>query len=793
MANKDDEEVVILQSSDDEFDIDTDEITTLDIEGDSTDPIEDELSQPEYQDEAIEEEKKNRLQKIIIIASISLLVVIIIILIVLIFIKLNKKPNNQPQAKQIIEKIQKKQNLSKFTPSKIDNMLKRANILYEKGNKLEALSIYKDIATYNEAISQYNIGVARMKEGDYENALVAFKNAILNKEKRAVSSINGAVCALKMNDKKLYDYYIDLAYTYLPEESNSPLYSYYVGLVNYYKGNYFEALNAFSHPSSKYYKPRQEYLASKIATFLNVPNKSLSFIQSQKEYDDLLALGLLYARIGDYELSQKTLEKAIKNLQNAPKASLALALVNLKLGNFQSSANLLQNQYDKNATFAKETYPIKVSLNKTLFNVHLAQEEYKNSIFFDKSKQYTLLFYFAPYKIFNAKETVGLIRRGGLNVFVDEIDSGLEYLKTSSTIAKINESMSDAIKKAITHHYLQANEQLKKLIDIYPKHSILHYNLALTYAQLGNYTLSYKHFLSSYRLDAKNYLAGIFAVMSGELIGKDNTKLLEEVKLDIDNDKKLKKINFFMTLTHLIQNNQPSMNRWLEEDKNNSPMHLMFDAITAKLVQNDKVYYDKINTLKSILPDDIMCNILYLNAKYQNMDIKEYAKSIQMEFNNKNLDMSAFYYGSSLIKEEYVKMLQISGLLHVKKDELKKRLKTEQDDVVGVMQALAYIDLYTNDFEESYSIYNSLIDEHKQQDTNTVFYAAVASIGANHPQNAIALLELSKLIDSSTLESRYGLGLLYHQIKNFEGAAIQYNKIGNNGFKSKYFSFNITK
>lgn len=788
MAKEEEEEVVILEGSDD-----LDEITDLALEGEESDPIKEELSNPEYQDEIIQEEKNNRRQKLIIIISAVFLVIIITILIILILIKLNKKPPQPEQTTQIIEKIQKKEKTNKFTPSKIDKMLQHANILYEKGNKLEALDIYKDIATYNEAISQYNIGVAQMKEENFQNALVAFKNAILNKEKRTVSAINGAICALRLKDKELFTYYIDLAYTYLPEENNSPLYSYYVGLINFYKGNYEEALSAFSHPSTEHYLARQNYLASKVSSFLDNPYNALNSIQKQKNFQDNLALGLLYARIGDYNLAQKTLNKSIKNFENPNQASLALALVDMKLGNFQNSANLLKSQYDTNKTRTLNTYPIKTLLNRSLFNVNKAQKEYKNTIFYSKKNQYELLFYFAPYKVFNAKQTIGLIRKGGLDVFVDEIGSGLNYLQTSSTIAKINESMSDAIKKALTHHYLQANRDLKKLLKTYSKHSILQYNLALTYAQLGNFTLSYKHFIKSYRLDSKNYLAGIFAAMSGELIGKKRDKLLEDVKRDIDDDKNLKKVNFFMTLTHLIENNQLSMNRWLEKDKSNSPIHLIFDIITSYLVQNNKTYLQKVDTLKKMLPKDIISNIIYFNAKYENTNIKEYAKNIQMEFNNNQLDMSSFYYGSSLVKEQYVKMLQISGLVHVKRDELRRKMKTETNDVVGVMQALAYIDLYTNDFEESYTIYNSLIDDHDQQDTNTVFYGAVASIGANHIENAIALLELSKLIDSNNLESRYGLGLLYHQIKNIEGATIQYNQIGNSGFKSKYFSFNIVK
>ena len=121
----------------------------------------------------------------------------------------------------------------------------------------------------------------------------------------------------------------------------------------------------------------------------------------------------------------------------------------------------------------------------------------------------------------------------------------------------------------------------------------------------------------------------------------------------------------------------------------------------------------------------------------------------------------------------------------------KKRLEIENEDVIGIMHSLAYIDIFTKNFEEAYVIYNQLIDEYKQDDTNTLFLASVASIGANHPENAIALFELSKLTDPSNFESRYALGLLYQEVKNLKAAAIQYGKIGDIGFQSNFFTFKI--
>ena len=105
------------------------------------------------------------------------------------------------------------------------------------------------------------------------------------------------------------------------------------------------------------------------------------------------------------------------------------------------------------------------------------------------------------------------------------------------------------------------------MIDTYPKHSILHYNLALTYAQMAEFSKAYRHFAKSYHLDNNNYLSGAFAIMTGELIKKDIKKLKEDVKQSIANDQKLKDSNLFISLIHLTENNQLSLTRWLEQDK----------------------------------------------------------------------------------------------------------------------------------------------------------------------------------------------------------------------------------
>ena len=104
---------------------------------------------------------------------------------------------------------------------------------------------------------------------------------------------------------------------------------------------------------------------------------------------------------------------------------------------------------------------------------------------------------------------------------------------------------------------------------------------------------------------------------------------------------------------------------------------------------------------------------------------------------------------------------------------------------------MAYALFFNKNFEESYVLYNELIDNAKIRDARTLFLASLASIEANHHANAIALIELSKLKDRKFLESRYALGLLYLEVGNPRGAQIEFANMRSNNFHSKYFNFDI--
>ena len=82
-------------------------------------------------------------------------------------------------------------------------------------------------------------------------------------------------------------------------------------------------------------------------------------------------------------------------------------------------------------------------------------------------------------------------------------------------------------------------------------------------------------------------------------------------------------------------------------------------------------------------------------------------------------------------------------------------------------------------------------DEYNVKDSRTLFLAGVSAIAAKHYANAVALFELARLRNKMNLETRYALGLLYLEAKNFRAASIQFKKFPNDQFYSDFFDFNV--
>jgi Flp pilus assembly protein TadD len=730
-------------------------------------------------------------KKILLFGLGGLILTLLIVIVILLFIKLTHKPEKIDLSIEEIQTALSKEIKKEIKTSQLEKMITKANYLYANGSQDEALKLYKKIAIYSEAISQYNLGVAQLREGEYDTALANFKNAIAKGEHRCVSAINIAVCSLHQKNEEQFNYYIDLAYAYLPYESNSPLYSYYYSLVNFYKGNYLESLSSLSHPSSKEYRIQSNKLKSKINTLYGNYHQALSALESSNSTQDAATLGMLYANIGDLTLAKEYLRKAITENPKGFKEQLALSYVYLKSGLHADGGTLLRTITDMYGEDVYHVYPINLFLRQSLFEPQSAQKYLRNKVLKSRNTNYHKLFYFAPYKVFNASKTISYIRKGTANMFIDDISSAKEYLEKSTQTSTVNYGIAKAIQKALSFHLNEANSQLQSLHVNHPRHSILNYNLALTYAQMGNFVSAHKYFLKSYYLDADNYLSGIFAIMCSQIINQPNPKLRAIIKENLMEEDDSEAYLFYRALLNFSQDNFVATLPWLETHFKNRPIYLALNILIANKVGRQERAIADAKKLVNLQHNDILPHLIYSDLIYNDLNNKAYAKALHSYLSKRKFDFNDLYSGPFITRYLYASTALITGTLYPLREQLRKELATTTKNPQSIMQALALISIYSQNFESAYLLYNQLIDEYKIRDSLTLFLGAVASIGAKHLANSIALLQLAKLKDPNNLESRYALGLLYLESKNNQGAGIQFQHIGNSGFVSQYFNFSI--
>ncbi|WP_455940578.1 hypothetical protein [Helicobacter pullorum] len=675
----------------------------------------------------------------------------------------------------------------------LEAWLKKANFLYSSGNKKEALDLYEKISSYSEGLSNYNLGVAQMEEKSYENALQSFQKAIDLGEDRVISSLNAAVCSLYLNQPLKYKYYLDLAETYLPYSGNLPLYSYLYALTHYYKGNYFEAFSPLTHQSSTYYQEQNNYLLSSLYAYFNDDYKAIKTLEkNSKNPNTWFNLALLYARIGDYSKAHSLITQSIEALGTSLDKEMALLLMKLQLSRFADASKILNKYANDKELINQNPYPIKISLKKDFFDVNIAQKRFWDNFNGLKLNSYKILFYFAPYKVFDAKEAFNIIQEGGINIHIENLQEAKEILLRGQTISKVNKNIANAILETLNGNIRNANKLLTTAITDYPNHSILHYNLGLNYAQMGDFDHSYQHFIRAFHLNPQDLQAGIFALITSQLTYRDSTRLNNEINQEIINLKGTKEEkDFIRALLNFVHNGTPMPLEFLETQKSNIAIYYALNFTQSILLQNQSLLISSASSLKSLLPNDPLSNLLELLALNYKDDPKSLSLKLQSYYQNPSINKEPIYYGAAVVREIYIEIAYIIGSLYYVQKDLDNRLITEQKDVRGVIQALALTYIYLQEFEKSFTLYNSLIDDFKEQDTQTLFLAAVAAVGAGHTENAATLLQLSKLEAPTNYETRIANGILYLQENNYNAAASQFTTIGNSGIISEFFDFKI--
>ena len=707
----------------------------------------------------IEEEKKDN-KKIYIIIALLLAVLILLLLLLLVVVK--KKKEEAKNENLNIEKIVKKLEKKEIPKDELKILIKKANILYKSGKKEEALKLIEKISNYSESLSFYNLGVIKLQEKKYKQAIELFQKAIKNKNARALSAVNAAYAALMLNNKSLFKYYTDLAYLYLPELGKNKNYPYYYAVVMYYKGYEYETIPALKIKTD--YNPNK--LLAAVYEYLKDP------ANASKYETNPLYKGLELAQAGEYQLAKNYLLNT-----NSSLGKFALALVELKLSEFKNAARLIK-KYENN-----NIYPIYMFLKPSLFDIKEAQKEFKESFLKNKKDFYDLFFYYSPYKVINLNKTIEYLQKGISGIPLGAIEEAKNSLSKSAFLSSLNLKIAKAIRLALNGHIYLANKEFQKLYKKRQNSYIINYNLGLTYAQLGKYKEAYKHLLRAYHLNPYDLKTGILALYAGDKTDIKNDYLVASIKEDFTNKTELEN-----AMLSIYTNDTVTMAAFAEKKQKNIPLWILTD-LTIKAIFN-KDYSNEAFKLKSIFENNLISNLLYFYAKNKNLPVSKIAQQYQAFFYNLLPYINDFYYGGKLPRDWFFTFAKISGLMERVKILLEKKAQNETFDIIPVLKKLAFAYFYTQNFEESYTLYNDLINNKHINDPKTLYYAATAAIGAGHHNNAIALMMLAKLKNPLYPEPRYGLGLLWQEANNLNAASIQYSKIPD-GFKSKFFDFNI--
>ena len=671
----------------------------------------------------------------------------------------------------------------------IERLIKKAKALYDSGDKENALKLYKEISMFNESISSYNLGVAKMNEKDYSSAIRYFKDSLENGDNEFPAAINATLCAIKLGDKKQKEHFLELAEQALPKYVSSPLYSYYYTLLQYYSGNYFEALASINAKTSNYFDKEVGQLAPRLYLIHDDPINSLDYLLKIKNKDNL-AQGLLYARDGRYIDAEQSLVKALGDGADSVKTNMALALIYLKTGACVSASNAITESVGVSEINATNMYPIKVVLRSSAFDSDAVQQKLASEFLYDSKTQNQILFYYAPFKLFNPDKSIASIKKGQAGILINDNKGGAEYLSGAAKTSRANAEIVRGIEYAINGRVWLANKTFKALEKQYQTHSILLYNLALTYAQLGDMRLANKYFTRSYNLDQRNPEAGIFAIITAKEMGID----FEKIKIPLDEhfteQKTTGKMDEITMLYNIATDATYGNTEWMLKSEKKSPFACAIAVMLALKTNKMQSAIEFSNALLRQSPKDIVASAIGLHLADNGKDVKTFAKKVQSFMLRGDYDKNSIFYGPDIAYRTYINLARISGLVYIAEQLFDEKLRTEQYDRVQLLKAWSVSKVFMKKFDEANKGLSEVIFKNDNLNPEILFYAGTSAIASGKTAEAISFFELSKMAEKLNPESLYILGMLYQEAGSLKVASGSYKQI-KDVYTSQFFDFEL--
>ncbi|WP_104707171.1 tetratricopeptide repeat protein [Helicobacter suis] len=687
----------------------------------------------------------------------------------------------------------------------INTMIEKADILYRQGQTDEALRIFDKISHISSNLANHNLGVLKMHQKDYSGALKFFDNALLTKENISINAIDAMISAFYLNNMDLYTRYLKLTTNYLVQLDKQPIYPYTYALSLYYGGHYFETLSALINPDTELFSAPRNRLAAKIFMMFGDEANAIKYLKNAATPKDDKTLGLLYARLGDYDRAIQSLRRYNDAYPDDQEALMALELIALRMGNFIGAQDVLASllhtlKKDKHKEkILSDTYPIEPRLNRNYFDVQTIRRSFWSNNLREGMGMLIvrILFYYAPFKLMDLKSSLNAIHEGMFSInaknnqdFIDAINS-LEKGKNTSS-ADLH--MIAAFKHLGTSHLRLALKEFKLSLEANPYSSTAHYNTGLIYAQLDDFHNASFHFKKAYYLNNNNVLAGIFAVLTERIDYRDSSALLKKITTDFQSLHFKDRIqrDFLNSFINYLNDTNNDDLSWMDRTARPLSIHYALGIAYAHRANDKKRLIKYSSALKKMHPKDIFTNVLCeILLKYKG-DIHQMLGAYAF-LTSKKVDLDKLIHGSVLARKIYIYMGFITGLSNSQEETLNARLSaaSNDEDRMDLLRMLGLMSLFQKKYEKAVSIYNFLLDKAGDHEMEVYELASLSYIALKRFDSAALVLELAKNIDPQNYDVRFGLGLLYQRLGDLESALTNFNLIKSYNFHSIYYQFQI--
>ena len=433
-----------------------------------------------------------------------------------------------------------------------------------------------------------------------------------------------------------------------------------------------------------------------------------------------LKKAMILIKLNNFQKASTILKKIREEEKNSEILNKVLwisAYSSLKQNNFEDAQEILDLINDRKKYFnVNIQMPLEIFFNKDLYSY---KDYYKSIMKFDEDRMYDFIYYFAPFVFSDSKEIIYDSVKGfiyGKAQSVENLENMVEYNTKFIRLVK-----QDPIKRV---------NELKNIIKTDSK-AYIYYNLALSYAQINDFTNAYKNFEKAYKLSPGNKLYSVMYLITANKISAD---IPEKQRAILDKNIK----------------DSEGLYSYFAKELYKLFVNSTYNVVEASQSYEKTVFYKAIDFLKKMNNNENLSNhqlledyerdpfiyLLKLVQKNKNEDDYRYAARVQdavtLKYNNNFLD-------SSLITSKYyIDILRAFGVFS------RVDFNIDGNNNPSYLVTKAYSDLYLSKPLTSIETLKRLKDEFGYENRFTMYLSTASFLESLRPEEASIQISLIK-------------------------------------------------